>query len=233
MQLFYVPDLNNNEGFLSPVESRHAIKVLRLSIGDVIYVIDGKGGFFKAKINVPNPKKCLIQIIEKLEDPGKKAFQLHIAIAPTKNIDRTEWFLEKATEIGISRITPILCQRSERKTIKPERLEQILISAMKQSYKAVLPQLDELTSLNQFLKNESTKNKYIAHCNSDNLTLLKDSYSRHSDTLILIGPEGDFSNEEVELAKENGFKEISLGKSRLRTETAAVAACHSVAFANE
>lgn len=233
MQLFYVPEIINNQGYLSPDESRHAIKVLRLGTNDEIHLIDGKGGFYKAFISVPNQKKCLVEISEQLEDPGKKEFKLHIAIAPTKNIDRIEWFLEKATEIGISRITPILCDHSERKVIKPERLERILVSAMKQSYKATLPQLDELMKYSDFISSPVFDQKYIAHCMDDSVQHLKSIYSSQKDVTILIGPEGDFSPNEVELAKMNGFKEISLGKSRLRTETAALVACHTINLINE
>ena len=233
MQLFYVPNLSNDQGHLPQDESRHAVKVLRLQIGDKIHLIDGKGGFFEAEITVPNPKACSIKILQQLEDPGKKEFKLHIAIAPTKNNDRMEWFLEKATEIGINRVTPLLCDRSERKIIKNERLERILVSAMKQSYKATLPHLDELERFEKFVSEIEIQQKYIAHCNTNDLPLLKSLYTKNEDVLILIGPEGDFTEKEVELAKHNGFKEISLGKSRLRTETAATVACHTINLINE
>lgn len=233
MQLFFSSEIHDGNGILSPDESRHAVKVLRLNMNDEIHVIDGKGGFFKAVITVPNAKKCVFQITEQLPDPGQTNYSLHIAIAPTKNIDRLEWFLEKATEIGISEITPILCQRSERKVIKPERLEKVLLSAMKQSFKAQLPRLNPLVSYQQFIETSSAQQKLVAHCNPGEKEPLKNAYTPSKDVLILIGPEGDFSENEVALAKENGFHEISLGKSRLRTETAAIVACHTINLVNE
>ncbi|MEN8116270.1 MAG: RsmE family RNA methyltransferase, partial [Bacteroidota bacterium] len=157
----------------------------------------------------------------------------HIVIAPTKNIDRFEWFLEKCTEIGIDEITPILSEHSERKVIKPGRLEKIVVSAMKQSVKAYLPKLNELTSFNDLVKTSDAPAKFIAHCNGGEKPHLKNNIEPGKNVLILIGPEGDFSPAEVELAKENGFKEISLGTSRLRTETAGVVACHIVNLIND
>jgi len=233
MQLFYVPNIIDSEVILSEIESKHAIKVLRLSEGDNVQLIDGKGGFYEAEIIAANPKKCKLAIVKSVADFGKKDFYLHMAIAPTKNIDRTEWFLEKCTEIGIDEITPIVSEHSERKVIKPERLEKILISAMKQSVKAYLPKLNELTSFKNLLANASETNKYIAHCNEGEKEHLKNVVSSNKDVLILIGPEGDFSPEEVEQAKEHGFQEISLGTARLRTETAGVVACHIVNLENE
>jgi len=195
--------------------------------------VDGKGGFYEAEIVEAHHKGCVLSVIEKKTDFGKKDFHLHMAIAPTKNIDRFEWFLEKCTEIGIDEITPLLSEHSERKVIKPERLEKILVSAMKQSVKAYLPKLNELTLLNDFLKHETSADKFIAHCNPGDKNHLKNIIQPKQDALILIGPEGDFSVDEVEAAKEHGFAEISLGEARLRTETAGVVACHIVNLANE
>jgi 16S rRNA (uracil1498-N3)-methyltransferase len=194
--------------------------------------VDGKGGFYEAEISDANPKKCRLSILNSTFDFGKKDFHLHIAIAPTKNTDRFEWFLEKATEIGIDEITPILTSHSERKTVNHDRFEKILISAMKQSLKAYLPQLNGLMSFKELVVSNKTENKFIAYCDEIQKNHLKDLASKGNNTLVLIGPEGDFSPEEVLLAIENGFKVVSLGESRLRTETAGIVACHIVNLAN-
>ncbi|WP_321342735.1 16S rRNA (uracil(1498)-N(3))-methyltransferase [uncultured Draconibacterium sp.] len=233
MQLFYVPNISGAEVILNETESKHAIRVLRLNEGDQIELIDGKGGFYRARITNANPKKCKLSIIDSQTEFGKKDFHLHIAIAPTKNIDRTEWFLEKCTEIGIDEITPLLSEHSERKVIKPERLEKILVSAMKQSVKAYLPRLNELTKFSDLLQQATETKKYIAHCNEGEKPHLKNVVKPGEKVLILIGPEGDFSPEEVNLALQSGFKAISLGDARLRTETAGVVACHIVNLAND
>lgn len=233
MHLFYTPDLNENLYHLNEIESKHCIRVLRLNINDSIQLIDGKGGFYTAKIVDPNPKKCQVEITEKKLAFGKKNHYLHIAIAPTKNMDRFEWFLEKATEIGIDEITPLLCEHSERKILKSDRLEKIIISAIKQSIKAYKPKLNELIPFEEFIKSESTAKKFIAHCEENKKTLLQEAYTSGQNAIILIGPEGDFSTAEIELAKENDFLEISLGESRLRTETAGVVACHTINLLNE
>lgn len=233
MQLFYVPDISGKEVILNETESKHAIRVLRLKEGDEIQLIDGKGGFYKSKITEANPKKCQLSIIDSQTKFGKKDFHLHIAIAPTKNIDRTEWFLEKCTEIGIDEITPIISEHSERKVIKPERLEKILVSAMKQSVKAYLPQFNELTTFSNLLKLADEPKKFIAHCNPGEKEHLKNKVNPGDNVLILIGPEGDFSIEEVDMAEKYGFESISLGNSRLRTETAGVVACHIVNLTND
>jgi len=233
MQLFYVPNISGAEVILDETESKHAIRVLRLQNGNRVQVVDGKGGFYLAEIVDANPKKCRLSIVNSTLEFGKRNFHLHIAIAPTKNIDRVEWFLEKATEIGIDEITPLLTSHSERKTINPERLEKILVSAMKQSLKAYLPKLNNLTSFKELIINNKTKNKFIAYCDEIQKNHLKDLATSGNNTLILIGPEGDFSPEEVKLAIENNFKVVSLGESRLRTETAGIVACHIVNLANE
>lgn len=233
MQLFYIPEINGSSVTLDPDESKHAVKVLRMNAGDRVQIVDGKGGFYEAEIVDAHHKSCTLVILSKQTDFGKKDFHLHVAIAPTKNIDRFEWFLEKCTEIGIDEITPILSEHSERKVIKPERLEKILVSAMKQSVKAYLPRLNELTSFNEFLQLKFSSKKYIAHCNEGHKKHLKEAVSANENVVILIGPEGDFSNEEVNVAVKNGYSEISLGEARLRTETAGVVACHIVNLANE
>jgi len=233
MQLFYVSNISGTEIILDETESKHAVRVLRLQNGNRVEIIDGAGGFHKAQITDANPKKCRLNIVESQKEVGKKDFHLHIAIAPTKNIDRFEWFLEKATEIGINEITPLLTSHSERKVVNSERLEKIIISAMKQSLKAYLPKLNEMTTFKELVVSNKTKNKYIAYCDDIQKTHLKDIVVSGQDTLILIGPEGDFSPEEVQLALDNGFSVVSLGSSRLRTETAGIVACSIVNLANE
>lgn len=233
MQLFYVPNISGTEVILNETESKHAIRVLRLPQGAHLQLIDGEGGFYEARIIDANPKKCKLEFLDSQPEFGKKNFNLHIAIAPTKNIDRFEWFLEKCTEIGIDEITPIISEHSERKVIKPDRLEKILVSAMKQSVKAYLPKLNELSTFKAFIGKDTEAKKYIAHCNPGEKNHLKNEVSVGDNVLILIGPEGDFSPEEVEWAKKYDYKEISLGSARLRTETAGVIACHIVNLANE
>ena len=233
MQLFYIPEVSGKIITLDPTESKHAVKVLRLSKGDSVQIVDGKGGFYEAEILEDNPKSCQLTVLRSEKEFGKKNFKLHVAIAPTKNIDRFEWFLEKATEIGIDEITPILSEHSERKVIKAERLKKILVAAMKQSVKAYLPVLHELRTFKELISNSVFEKKFIAHCNEGEKEHLKNKIKKNEDILIFIGPEGDFSPEEVELAKANGFQEISLGNSRLRTETAGVVACHIVNLVNE
>lgn len=233
MQLFYVPTISGAGVILDETESKHAVRVLRLTEGVQVQLIDGKGGFYLAEIVDANPKKCRLNIVESTQEFGKKKFHLHIAIAPTKSMDRFEWFLEKATEIGIDEITPLLTEHSERKNIKPDRLEKILVSAMKQSLKAYLPKLNELTRFSEFIANAKIETRYIAHCHDGEKPHLKNSLEKGNDILVLIGPEGDFSIEEVEAARRNGFQEISLGVARLRTETAGIVACHICNLAND
>ncbi|HKI89903.1 MAG TPA: 16S rRNA (uracil(1498)-N(3))-methyltransferase [Draconibacterium sp.] len=233
MQLFYVPNISNHEAILDETESKHAVRVLRLIPGNAVQLIDGKGGFYEAEITNANPKKCRLEIKKTIMEFGKKNFRLHMAVAPTKNIDRFEWFLEKATEIGIDEITPLLCEHSERKSIKPERSEKILVSAMKQSLKAYLPKLNEMVSFNDFINNCTTEHRFIAHCYNGEKQHLKNVVKKNHDVIILIGPEGDFNTNEVTLALKNGFREVSLGTARLRTETAGVVACHIVNLTND
>lgn len=234
-KLFYTPDfLGNATSYTLPEEeSQHAVKVLRMQAGELIHLINGKGGLFEAEIVNPHPKRCELKILSSLFEFGKRDFHLHIAIAPTKMNERFEWFLEKATEIGIDEITPIICRYSERKEVKLARLEKVVIAAMKQSVKAYLPIINEACSLDQFLKKSSASQKYIAHCYQEDKALLQHVYKKASDVLVLIGPEGDFSAEEVQLAVKNGCVPISLGTNRLRTETAGVVACHTVNLLNE
>ena len=231
MSLFYVPTLSTSH-VLPEEESQHAVKVLRLQVGEEITLVDGTGGYYKAKITNPHPKHCSFEITETILEYGKRDFHLHIAIAPTKNIERLEWFIEKATEIGIDEITPIICRFSERKVIKAERLEKIIVSAAKQSLKAYFPKLNPLCSFDELLKNQYASQKFIAHCYDEDKRLLQTEIQKSNDVLILIGPEGDFSKEEVQKALSAGFIPVSLGNSRLRTETAGVVACHTVSLRN-
>ena len=232
MSLFYVPALSS--GLVLPEEeSQHAVKVLRMQVGDTFTVVDGAGGFYKARITNPHPKHCAFEITETILEYGKRNYRLHIAIAPTKNIERLEWFIEKATEIGIDEITPIVCRFSERKVIKAERLEKIIVSAAKQSVKAYFPTLNTLCTFDELIKTCQASQKFIAHCYEEDKRLLQTEIQPSEDVLILIGPEGDFSKEEVQKALSVGFIPVSLGSSRLRTETAGVVACHTVCLRNE
>lgn len=232
MALFYVPNLAAGN-VLPEEESQHAVKVLRLQNGDKITVVDGIGGYYEAIITNPHPKYCGFEIIEAKTEFGKRDYKLHIAIAPTKNIERLEWFIEKATEIGIDEITPVICRFAERKIVKKERLEKIIVSAAKQSVKAYFPKLNPLCTFVELMKNHQASQKFIAHCYNQDKPLLQTEIKKATDVLILIGPEGDFSLEEVENAISKGFIPISLGESRLRTETAGVVACHTVALLNQ
>ena len=232
MQLFFSEKIEDNLAFFTEEEARHT-HVLRKKIGDILDFVDGKGSIYKGEIIDISKKQCTLSILEHTPSYNERKFRLHIAIAPTKNINRFEWFLEKATEIGIEQITPLLCDRSERKKIRTDRLNKILLSAMKQSIKASLPQLNELTDFRDFIQTQNSDSKFIAYCNDDDLKNLKEEYSNGENVTILIGPEGDFSQKEVELAIQNGFRGISLGKSRLRTETAGIVACHTISICND
>jgi 16S rRNA (uracil1498-N3)-methyltransferase len=233
MHLFYTPNIQSSQYVLDKEESTHCVRVLRLTEGSEIHLTDGKGNLYRAELVSASPKECIVEIIETYCEYGKLNFDLHIAIAPTKNIDRFEWFLEKATEIGISQITPIICEHSERIIVKPERLKKIITSAVKQSLKAYHPVLNEAIKLKDFLKEDFKENKFIAHCEKDEKQLLQNVYQKGNNALILIGPEGDFSMNEINAALEKDFIPISLGKSRLRTETAGIIACHTINLINE
>jgi 16S rRNA (uracil1498-N3)-methyltransferase len=232
MHLFYATNIEKQDIILDAEESRHLAKVLRLNDGEIVHVIDGKGIRFKCTIISANPKKALLKIDSKEEI--NEFFGLSIAAAPTKNLNRWEWFLEKSTEIGIDAIFPINTYHSERKVLKRERQERILISAMKQSYKATLPTLSEIEKFDKLIKQKFEGQKFIAHC-YENIPkeALKSVFNKRENALILIGPEGDFSELEVNKAIGVGFIPISLGQSRLRTETAALIACHSIHLLNE
>jgi 16S rRNA (uracil1498-N3)-methyltransferase len=234
MQLFYTPDIDaaSETYYLNEEESKHCVRVLRLQPGDQVQLIDGKGNFFTATIKDAHPKKTLLQIISVQKEFNKRNHYLHIAIAPTKNIERLEWFLEKATEIGIDEISLIICQRSERKEAKTERLNKVITSAIKQSIKAYHPILNEVTAFSKLIAAPFDGQKFIAHCEPGDKFNLKEQLTPLDKYLILIGPEGDFTPKEIADALNYDFKAITLGESRLRTETAALEACFEVNFLN-
>ncbi|MGX1930543.1 16S rRNA (uracil(1498)-N(3))-methyltransferase [Flagellimonas sp. 2504JD4-2] len=233
MQLFYNPTLDNSfkQFFFPAEESKHIVKVLRKKEGDILHITNGKGYLFEAEILIADLRKCKAQIISE-EKSIPKRYQLHLAVAPTKMNDRYEWFLEKATEIGIDAITPIICEHSERKTLKLDRMERVLQSAMKQSLQTFLPKLNPPISYKEFLQQEIKGLKFIAHCDEGEKMELKRRVAADKDVTILIGPEGDFSAPEITLALEKGFVPVSLGNTRLRTETAAIVACSTVSIIN-
>ncbi|WP_375577574.1 16S rRNA (uracil(1498)-N(3))-methyltransferase [Marivirga tractuosa] len=231
MHLFYQDQLPETN-YLDLEESKHCVKVLRQQEGDEINIIDGKGTFYKAKITNANHKKCEFEILNTNKEKPS-LFHRHLAIAPTKNMDKMEWLVEKATEFGIDEISFFQSFHSERKVIKIDRLEKKVISAMKQSLKAKKPILNEIISYHKLLENIKAKNKLIAYVDFDNKVHMKNELNTQQDALILIGPEGDFTPEEVDLAISKGFKKVSLGNSRLRTETAALAAVHLMNLAME
>jgi len=230
---FYSPDISGNLHSLNKEESSHAVRVLRLKKGDTVHLTDGRGGLYRAEITENNHKKCAVKVIDVQKEYGKRDFYLHIAITPTKNISRFEWFLEKAVEIGIDEITPVICEHSERKVLKTDRLSKILIAAMKQSLEAYLPKLNEAINYADFVRLGFDGQKFIAHYSEKVKESLQKEYKPGNNALILIGPEGDFSQNELELAVKNGYQPVGLGKSRLRTETAALVACHTINLLNE
>ncbi len=232
MNLFYDPDISGQLHTLNKEESKHIIRVLRKAKGDSIDFTDGKGFFYRCSIIDPNPNVCQVQIIETKPGNDIRDYQLTIAVAPTKNISRFEWFLEKSTEIGADRIIPFFSTHSERTTIKPERLNKVIVSAMKQSLKSYLPELSDARSFKDLITEPFEGKKYIAYIDDSVTRLLSKTYPKGKNALILIGPEGDFSEKEVEMAVENGFETVSLGPARLRTETAAIVACHTIQLLN-
>ena len=234
MQLFHNPDIDEQTKQLafSKDESKHIVKVLRKSIGDELQITNGNGWLFNAEISIADIKNCIATITSKTYQT-RKNYNLHLAVAPTKMNDRYEFFLEKATEIGIDSITPIICDHSERKVIKTDRFEKILQSAMKQSLHYYMPKLNESISFTDFINQDFEGQKFIAHCEETDRKSLKQELKPKRNVTILIGPEGDFSVKEIEIALKHNFIPVTLGQTRLRTETAAMVACHSVVFINE
>jgi len=234
MQLFYNPEIQPNASsfIFDKEESRHIVKVLRKTEGSIIHISNGAGYLFTSEIIFASEKKCEVKIVkEEFHEPAP--YSLHLAVAPTKLNDRYEWFLEKATEIGISEITPIICEHSERINFKADRFEKILQSAMKQSLQYYMPKLNEPIAFNTFVEEQREGQLFIAHCEETEKRLLKNALEPKKVVTILIGPEGDFSTKEITLALQQNYIPVSLGNTRLRTETAAVVAAHSVAFINE
>lgn len=234
MQLFYNSEIKNGDStfFFDKEESKHIVKVLRKKESDKIFITNGLGYLFESEIILASEKKCEVKIIkETFQQPD--TFYTHIAVAPTKMNDRLEWFLEKATEIGIHEITPIICDHSERKVYKIDRAEKIIQAAMKQSLHYYLPKINEPISLSHFVKSNIDGQKFIAHCEETDKKSFQKVIAKNEKVTILIGPEGDFSTKEINLAIANQFIPVTLGNTRLRTETAALVACHTIALLNE
>ncbi len=234
MQLFYNENIDTQTSLLifNKEESRHIIRVLRKKQGDEIFITNGKGLLFTTRILNASDKKCSVEILKWEEKEQNRNYYLHIAIAPTKNNERLEWFLEKATEIGIDEITPILCDNSERKVIKHERLQKVIISSVKQSLKFNLPKLNVLTRFSDLIRKDFKGEKLIAYCEYTQKNNIKELIKPNHNVMILIGPEGDFSHKEIKEALQHQYIPLSLGKSRLRTETAGIVVCHSVSLIN-
>lgn len=233
MHLFLTDDTTGRYATLSPEESKHCTRVLRMSVGDELLLTAGDGVMCRARVCTPDDKACEVEIIERMEGYGRRPFRLHLAVAPTKNTARLEWFIEKAVEIGIDRITPVICDHSERCTQKTDRLEKIALSAMKQSLKALRPTIDEPVSLMDFLRQPLDGERFVCYCSGDERHTLKQLYHPGHDAVVLIGPEGDFSDREISTALQNGFLPVTLGTCRLRTETAALYATTALNFMND
>jgi 16S rRNA (uracil1498-N3)-methyltransferase len=232
MNIFYKPGLLAESYFLDREESDHAVRVMRLKKNDRVIIVNGKGDWGEAELTMVRPGHCEYEIRKVIPEYEKRNYHLSIAVAPTKNADRMEWFLEKATEMGIDSFIPLSCSHSERKVLNTERLRKIAVAAMKQSLKAYLPEIQEMVPYSDFIRQPLKGYGFIAHCHTRNIPHLANVLKKGDSYTILIGPEGDFSDEEVSLAVQYGFREISLGSARLRTETAALAACHTVALIN-
>jgi 16S rRNA (uracil1498-N3)-methyltransferase len=232
MILFYNPQFSPATPFLPEEEARHGIKVLRMNTGDTLHVTDGKGNLYEAEIASTDIKKCKLVIRHTHPEFGKKPYSIHLAIAPTKNADRTEWLVEKCVELGIDEISFIACERSERRVFKTDRLEKIAVAAMKQSIKAYLPLIHEVIPLRQFIEKPVDGQKFVAHLEEGRRELLQKAALKQHAYCLLVGPEGDFSPAEIALALEKGFVPVSLGESRLRTETAGMAGCHILNLIN-
>jgi 16S rRNA (uracil1498-N3)-methyltransferase len=234
MQIFYAPDISGNDYTLDKNESRHCIRVLRMKRGTPVQIIDGKGNLYDAVIVDPDPRKCTLAVSGVLKDFETRNYRLHLAISPLKNYERFEWFIEKSVEIGVDEITPLICTNTEKPGIKRERISNLIISAMKQSLKSKLTTLNETCLFHDFIGSEYPGRKLIAHCNEDSSrSRIGDVCSKGDDVLILIGPEGDFTTEEISSAIIKEFLPVHLGKSRLRSETAGIAACYSIYYINQ
>ena len=235
MNLFYQPDISSHAIELDEKESKHVVRVLRLGKGDPVQVVDGRGGWYEAVIDEDHPKRCRLLIISHTPEYQPLPYHLHMAVSPTKSMDRFEWFLEKATEIGISEITPLICHRSERSKINMERMERVVVSAMKQSLRAYKPRLNKPVGIAEFLRGKGEGVRGIAHCIPDGDDRLQNRKSimdlpGHKSFTLMVGPEGDFTEEEVQSALSAGYQPFHLGNSRLRTETAAVHICSAISL---
>ena len=234
MHIFYAPEISGNTFILDEKESKHSIRVLRMTKGTAVRLIDGKGNLYEGCISDADSRRCMITISEVKTDYEKRKYSLHIAISPLKNPDRFEWFVEKSVEIGVDEITPLLCKNTEKQSVKPERINNIIISAMKQSIKAGKTVLNEPCTFNDFIDHPVPGKNMIAHCSTaTNRISISEAYMKNENAVVMIGPEGDFSNEEISAAIRRNFIPVHLGSSRLRTETAGVAACHSIYFINQ
>ncbi|WP_300748265.1 16S rRNA (uracil(1498)-N(3))-methyltransferase [uncultured Alistipes sp.] len=234
MQLFYAPDIVPPLYTLSEEESKHCIRVLRLQCGDTLHLTDGRGTLYRCRIEEENAKRCTVRVVESLAEFGRMPYRLTMAVAPTKNIERFEWFLEKATEIGVSEIVPLDCDHSERHVLKRDRAQRVVVAAMKQSLKAYCPELQPLTPLRELLARPFDGRRFIAHCDTPRTArhYLPAALRPGENLQVLIGPEGDFSPAEIDAALAAGFEEVTLGEQRLRTETAAVVATVMAAVCN-
>lgn len=230
-RFFYQPDIELGE--LTRDDTQHAVRVLRMSEGDALWLMDGRGTFYRAEITIASNHRCAFRVVETL--PQKRAWQghLHLAVAPTKLNDRMEWLAEKATEVGLDEMSFLDCQFSERRTLKTERIGKIVVAAMKQSRKAWIPGVNEMQSFAGFVSAERAGQKFICHCYDEEKPFLLDVLRPGEDATVMIGPEGDFSLDEVRLAEAHGYRAVSLGRSRLRTETAALVAVHLMQIRNQ
>lgn len=233
MNVFYLPDAREGNVSFPEEESKHIVRVLRMREGDTFCVTNGKGSLFDAELIDAHPKRAMANLLNRREGYDNRAFKLSIAIAPTKLNERTEWFLEKATEIGIDEIKLFASYHSERRVVNVERFKKIVVAAMKQSVKSNMPIVEEMQTFENLVRQDFSGQKFIAWIDEEVKDQLCNLYDKGSDVLVLIGPEGDFSKDEVELAKANGFVPVSLGEARLRTETAAIVACHTIQLINQ
>jgi 16S rRNA (uracil1498-N3)-methyltransferase len=234
MQIFYAPDVTGNTYTLDERESKHLIRVLRMAKGADVKLIDGKGNLYEGFISEPDQNKCIIEITSEIQNFEKRNYRLHIAISPLKNPERFEWFIEKSVEIGIDEITPLICKNTEKPGIKTDRINNLIISAMKQSLKATKTVLNEPLHFKDFISTDPEAILMIAHCNGSFIRRgVSDVYTKSRNAIILVGPEGDFTKEEIDSAINRKFIPIHLGTSRLRTETAGIAVCHSIYFMNQ
>lgn len=233
MNVFYLPDAREGNVSFPEEESKHIVRVLRMREGDTFCVTNGKGSLFDAELIDAHPKRAMANLLNRREGYDNRAFKLSIAIAPTKLNERTEWFLEKATEIGIDEIKLFASYHSERRVVNVDRFKKIVVAAMKQSVKSNMPIIEEMQTFENLVRQDFSGQKFIAWIDEEVKDQLCNLYDKGSDVLVLIGPEGDFSKDEVELAKANGFVPVSLGEARLRTETAAIVACHTIQLINQ